>query len=59
MISTVLIDEKADRTKYFHYMWDPLPSDGSVKCQSPHVQTTIGYVQGGMQYRFMHAFVFC
>ncbi|OKL58500.1 hypothetical protein UA08_06293 [Talaromyces atroroseus] len=37
----------ADRTRYFHYMWDPLPSDGSVKCQSPNVQTTIGYVQGG------------
>ncbi|GAM37335.1 hypothetical protein TCE0_023r07175 [Talaromyces pinophilus] len=36
-----------DRTKYFHYMWDPLPPDGSVKCQSPHVQTTIGFVQGG------------
>ncbi|EED15929.1 hypothetical protein TSTA_010470 [Talaromyces stipitatus ATCC 10500] len=36
-----------DRTRYFHYMWDPLPADGSVKCQSPTVQTTIGYVQGG------------
>lgn len=29
-------------------MWDPLPSDGSVVCQSRNVQTTIGYVQGGM-----------
>ncbi|KAH8432914.1 uncharacterized protein LDX57_010546 [Aspergillus melleus] len=28
-------------------MWDPLPSDGSVTCQSPSVQTTIGFVQGG------------
>ncbi|KAH8689186.1 hypothetical protein BGW36DRAFT_433950 [Talaromyces proteolyticus] len=37
----------ADRTKYFHYMWDPLPTDGSVVCQSPKVQTTIGFVQGG------------
>ncbi|KAJ9224378.1 hypothetical protein C8Q69DRAFT_27201 [Paecilomyces variotii] len=37
----------ADRTKYFHYMWDPLPADGSVKCQSPNVQTTVGFVQGG------------
>ncbi|KAL1965293.1 hypothetical protein VTN77DRAFT_5895 [Rasamsonia byssochlamydoides] len=36
-----------DRTKYFHYMWDPLPADGSVKCQSPSVQTTVGFVQGG------------
>ncbi|CRG89917.1 hypothetical protein PISL3812_06956 [Talaromyces islandicus] len=36
-----------DRTRYFHYMWDPLPSDGSVVCQSPTVQTTIGFVQGG------------
>jgi hypothetical protein len=35
-----------DRTKYFHYMWDLLPEDGSVVCQSPNVQTTIGYVQG-------------
>ncbi|KIW21286.1 hypothetical protein PV08_01866 [Exophiala spinifera] len=35
-----------DRASYFHYMWDPLPADGSVVCQSPSVQTTIGYVQG-------------
>lgn len=39
----------ADRTKYFHYMWDPLPADGSVKCQSPNVQTTVGFVQGGKE----------
>jgi hypothetical protein len=38
---------QADRTRYFHYMWDPLPTDGSVKCQSPSVQTTVGFVQGG------------
>ncbi|KKA25701.1 hypothetical protein T310_0257 [Rasamsonia emersonii CBS 393.64] len=37
---------QADRTKYFHYMWDPLPADGSVRCQSPSVQTTVGFVQG-------------
>ncbi|KAJ5909200.1 hypothetical protein N7495_001882 [Penicillium taxi] len=36
-----------DRTQYFHYMWTALPEDGSVKCQSPNVQTTIGFVQGG------------
>ncbi|KAL2853522.1 hypothetical protein BJX68DRAFT_264991 [Aspergillus pseudodeflectus] len=36
-----------DRTAYFHYMWDGTPSDGSVTCQSPNVQTTIGFVQGG------------
>lgn len=29
-------------------MWTPLPADGSVKCQSPSVQTTVGFVQGGM-----------
>lgn len=38
---------QSDRTKYFHYMWDPLPEDGSVKCQDPSVQTTVGFVQGG------------
>lgn len=27
-------------------MWDPLPTDGSVVCQPPSVQTTVGYVQG-------------
>lgn len=31
-------------------MWDPLPTDGSVKCQSPTVQTTVGFVQGGKLY---------
>ncbi|KFY34308.1 hypothetical protein V494_06880 [Pseudogymnoascus sp. VKM F-4513 (FW-928)] len=36
-----------DRTKYFHYMWDPLPTDGSVTCQDPSVQATVGFVQGG------------
>lgn len=41
---------QADRTKYFHYMWDPLPADGSVRCQSPSVQTTVGFVQGGKLY---------
>lgn len=35
-----------DRTAYFHYMWDPLPLDGSVTCQPPSVQATIGFVQG-------------
>ncbi|KAJ5768784.1 hypothetical protein N7520_003343 [Penicillium odoratum] len=36
-----------DRTQYFHYMWTELPADGSVQCQSPMVQTTVGFVQGG------------
>ncbi|KAL5000147.1 hypothetical protein BDV10DRAFT_183740 [Aspergillus recurvatus] len=36
-----------NRTAYFHYMWDSIPTDGSVVCQSPDVQTTIGFVQGG------------
>ncbi|RAH47327.1 uncharacterized protein BO95DRAFT_323133, partial [Aspergillus brunneoviolaceus CBS 621.78] len=36
-----------DRVHYFHYMWDDLPSDGSVICQSPSVQTMVGFVQGG------------
>lgn len=27
-------------------MWDPLPTDGSVICQAPSVQATIGFVQG-------------
>ena len=36
-----------NRAAYFHYMWDPLPADGSVVCQAPTVQATIGYVQGG------------
>ncbi|KAL4746141.1 hypothetical protein BDW72DRAFT_185539 [Aspergillus terricola var. indicus] len=36
-----------DRTAYFHCMWDGVPADGSVTCQSPNVQTTIGFVQGG------------
>lgn len=27
-------------------MWDPLPTDGSVICQDPSVQATIGFVQG-------------
>ena len=27
-------------------MWDPLPTDGSVTCQHPSVQATIGFVQG-------------
>ncbi|KAJ5772776.1 hypothetical protein N7457_007672 [Penicillium paradoxum] len=38
----------ANRVPYFKYMWTPLPEDGSVKCQSPTVQTTIGFVQGGL-----------
>ncbi|KAJ6131003.1 hypothetical protein N7523_001463 [Penicillium sp. IBT 18751x] len=37
----------ANRVLYFHYMWTPLPEDGSVVCQSPLVQTTVGFVQGG------------
>ncbi|EPS31923.1 hypothetical protein PDE_06882 [Penicillium oxalicum 114-2] len=37
----------ANRVLYFKYMWTPLPSDGSVVCQSPDVQTTVGFVQGG------------
>ncbi|OGE48997.1 hypothetical protein PENARI_c024G08287 [Penicillium arizonense] len=36
-----------NRVQYFHYMWTPLPEDGSVKCQSPTVQATVGFVQGG------------
>ncbi|KAL4866612.1 hypothetical protein BDV12DRAFT_210347 [Aspergillus spectabilis] len=36
-----------DRTAYFHHMWDGIPTDGSVVCQSPNVQTTVGFVQGG------------
>ncbi|KKK13958.1 hypothetical protein ARAM_000204 [Aspergillus rambellii] len=37
-----------NRAAYFHYMWDGVPKDGSVVCQSPTVQTTIGFVQGGI-----------
>ncbi|OJJ43679.1 hypothetical protein ASPZODRAFT_136142 [Penicilliopsis zonata CBS 506.65] len=37
----------SDRLKYFHYMWDSLPADGSVKCQDPSTQMIIGFVQGG------------
>lgn len=40
--------QPANRVQYFKYMWTPLPADGSVKCQSPSVQTTVGFVQGGM-----------
>ncbi|KAJ5226598.1 uncharacterized protein N7469_006604 [Penicillium citrinum] len=39
--------QPADRVQYFKYMWTPLPTDGSVKCQSPSVQSTVGFVQGG------------
>lgn len=39
--------QSADRVQYFKYMWTPLPADGSVVCQSPSVQTTVGFVQGG------------
>ncbi|KAJ5186054.1 hypothetical protein N7491_006075 [Penicillium cf. griseofulvum] len=39
--------QMTDRVQYFHYMWMPLPEDGSVQCQSPAVQMTIGFVQGG------------
>ena len=42
---------KANRLGYFHYMWDTIPADGSVKCQSPSVQMTIGFVQGGTDTR--------
>ncbi|KAJ5799100.1 uncharacterized protein N7518_001168 [Penicillium psychrosexuale] len=45
---SILISSQTDRVQYFHYMWTPLPEDGSVKCQSPVVQTTVGFVQGGM-----------
>ncbi|PTU17935.1 hypothetical protein P175DRAFT_0512121 [Aspergillus ochraceoroseus IBT 24754] len=38
----------ANRAAYFHYMWDGVPADGSVVCQSSSVQTTIGFVQGGI-----------
>lgn len=38
---------QSDRVMYFKYMWTPLPEDGSVVCQSPSVQTTVGFVQGG------------
>jgi hypothetical protein len=44
----ILISSQTDRVQYFHYMWTPLPEDGSVQCQSPAVQTTVGFVQGGM-----------
>lgn len=37
----------ANRAAYFRYMWDPLPEDGSVICQSPTIQAYIGYWQGG------------
>ncbi|KEF59876.1 uncharacterized protein A1O9_04724 [Exophiala aquamarina CBS 119918] len=37
-----------NRAAYFHYMWDPLPSDGSAICQAPTVQATVGYVQGAL-----------
>ncbi|KXG51696.1 uncharacterized protein PGRI_090890 [Penicillium griseofulvum] len=43
----ILISSQANRVQYFHYMWTPLPEDGSVQCQSPAVQTTVGFVQGG------------
>ena len=45
---SILISSQTNRVQYFHYMWTPLPEDGSVQCQSPVVQTTIGFVQGGM-----------
>ena len=44
----ILTSSQTNRVQYFHYMWTPLPEDGSVKCQSPTVQTTVGFVQGGM-----------
>ncbi|KIW62137.1 hypothetical protein PV05_02181 [Exophiala xenobiotica] len=37
-----------NRAAYFHYMWDPLPTDGSAVCQAPTVQATVGYVQGAL-----------
>lgn len=39
---------QSNRVTYFHYMWNQLPADGSVVCQSPSVQATIGFVQGGL-----------
>ena len=38
-----------NRAAYYHYMWDPLPGDGSVVCESPKVQEYMGYGQGGKQ----------
>lgn len=37
----------SNRAAYYRYLWDPLPEDGSVVCQSPTVQANIGYAQGG------------
>lgn len=37
-----------NRAAYYRYMWEPLPEDGSVTCESPMVQEYIGYGQGGM-----------
>ncbi|OJJ95002.1 hypothetical protein ASPACDRAFT_48450 [Aspergillus aculeatus ATCC 16872] len=37
----------AYRLAYFHYMWDPLPPDGSVVCQQPVTQVVTGLIQGG------------
>lgn len=39
---------KANRLDYFHYMWDALPADDSVRCQSSSVQKSIGHVQEGV-----------
>ncbi|TQB74603.1 hypothetical protein MPDQ_004452 [Monascus purpureus] len=41
-------DGSSDRINYFHYMWDPLPTDGSIKCHPPSVQMNIEYVQGAV-----------
>lgn len=37
---------KTNRLNYFHYMWDTVPADGPVRCQSSSVQMTVGLVQG-------------
>ncbi|RAH86730.1 hypothetical protein BO86DRAFT_394529 [Aspergillus japonicus CBS 114.51] len=37
----------ANRLAYFHYIWDPLPPDGSVVCQQPTSQLVTVFVQGG------------
>ncbi|PYI32138.1 hypothetical protein BP00DRAFT_160282 [Aspergillus indologenus CBS 114.80] len=38
----------ANRLAYFHYIWDPLPTDGSVVCQRPASQLVTVFVQGGL-----------
>ena len=35
-----------NRAAYYRYMWEPLPEDDSVICQSPTTQEYVGYGQG-------------